>query len=91
MSTVKWRKRRRLLFIAQQGLCWLCGKRMLLIEDLPPGPIRNPDTATWDHIKPLSLGGDNSQENLALAHSKCNLARANKHEVRAIRFEESHS
>lgn len=33
--------------------------------------------ATVDHVKPLSKGGTNAEENLRLAHAKCNTARGN--------------
>lgn len=40
--------------------CWYCGVAL------------EKDKATVDHIHPLSRGGDNTFENLALACAKCN-------------------
>lgn len=42
-------------------ICYLCGEEIESIED-----------ASWDHITPLSKGGADSAENLALTHSWCN-------------------
>lgn len=38
---------------------------------------RNPLGATFDHIKPVSLGGTWAQANLKLAHQICNNRRGN--------------
>lgn len=46
------------------GRCHLCGERVLV------------DDATRDHVVPASQGGDNSHENIRLAHRWCNTARA---------------
>jgi hypothetical protein len=55
---------RRLL--EQQGwLCWLC--------DLP----MSPEDASRDHIIPLSKGGANRENNIRLAHIRCNTIRGN--------------
>lgn len=40
--------------------------------------------ATWDHVKPKSLGGSGSQDNLMLAHQECNSLRSNYESVKVI-------
>jgi 5-methylcytosine-specific restriction endonuclease McrA len=52
---------RQLLFEEQQGRCGLCGLA-----------IQNPEDAQVEHLKPLNQGGSNDEQNLVLAHSKCN-------------------
>jgi 5-methylcytosine-specific restriction endonuclease McrA len=37
--------------------------------------------ATLDHVFPLSLGGDDSMENVKLAHWICNVKKSNKLET----------
>jgi 5-methylcytosine-specific restriction endonuclease McrA len=34
--------------------------------------------ATLDHLTPLSLGGEDTKENVKLAHWICNIRRSNK-------------
>lgn len=53
------------LWAAQEGLCWLCGGRMLRHG-------QEPDSATLDHVIPKARGGPNAIENLKLAHRYCN-------------------
>ena len=38
-------------------------------------------SAVVDHIKPLALGGTNDDDNLASAHSYCNLVKGNREAV----------
>jgi 5-methylcytosine-specific restriction endonuclease McrA len=38
----------------------------------------HPDGATVGHLIPVSRGGDDSYENLALEHRRCNLAGGNR-------------
>ena len=40
--------------------CWVCVEHVLQT------------TATLEHIKPLSEGGNSHQENLAISHALCN-------------------
>jgi 5-methylcytosine-specific restriction endonuclease McrA len=49
------------LFEEQQGRCALCGLA-----------IQNTEDAQVEHLKPLNKGGTNDEQNLVLAHSKCN-------------------
>jgi hypothetical protein len=53
--------------------CHICGKKvnMKLSGRTKYGP-------TIEHIFPVSLGGDNSRNNLALAHRHCNVSRGNR-------------
>lgn len=62
-STAQRRAKKAKLFRQQGTRCWLCGKRMRWNE------------MSFDHIIPRSKGGDNSLDNLALAHVWCNNAR----------------
>lgn len=59
--------RRRLLFIEQRGLCYLCGGRMQLVKQSPFHMF-----ASFDHIIPLARGGTWAQGNVKLAHRSCN-------------------
>lgn len=55
----KFSKKQRLeLFVKHEGRCYLCGMTIRPGED-------------WDveHVLPVGLGGDNSQENLRPAHA----------------------
>src|SRR3990167_590842 len=58
------------VYVACNGICWLCGGRC------SPGP-------RWsvDHIRPVALGGTDALYNLRLAHSRCHKERhgAKKH------------
>lgn len=56
------------LFSMQQGKCAYCYKYL-------------GDDYHLDHIMPLSLGGDNTDNNIQLLHSKCNLQKHAKHPV----------
>lgn len=47
-------------------------------------PIQHPESATVDHIKPLSLGGSNYRDNVQLAHPKCNRRKGNDPEYQPI-------
>lgn len=63
--------RRLKLWNTQGGKCCLCGERMILA-----GEKTHPDYATFEHIKPLALGGAASAvSNIALAHRRCNMQR----------------
>jgi len=39
--------------------------------------LKKPDRATWDHIVPLSEGGEDNYENLCIACHKCNHQKGN--------------
>jgi len=46
--------------------CFVCGD-----------PILKEEYATLEHIQPVSLGGTDDMDNLALSHRKCNQKRGN--------------
>jgi hypothetical protein len=46
--------------------CWYCG------VELPQGPARFDKAGTFDHLNPLSRGGDNSDANIVAACRSCN-------------------
>lgn len=54
------KKQRLSVFVKHEGRCYLC-----------EGIIRPGDTWEIEHILPVGLGGDNSEENLRPAHTKC--------------------
>jgi 5-methylcytosine-specific restriction endonuclease McrA len=64
------------VFDRDDGACWLCGGVALL--DPPksaitygvtgaPKPIPHPELATFDHVVPLSAGGEHSYAHIRLA------------------------
>jgi len=69
----KWRRnksnkrrwQRNQLVEKQDGLCAICGKKFESMKDI-----------TFDHIMPISKGGDDEFENFQLAHFKCNQTKA---------------
>lgn len=54
------KKQRLSVFVKHEGRCYLCDQM-----------IRPGDTWEVEHILPVGLGGDNSEENLRPAHTKC--------------------
>lgn len=55
---------------------WLCG-----LCSTPVDPdVRHPDpmSPSLDHVKPLSLGGTHTYENVQLAHLLCNVSKGNR-------------
>lgn len=66
------RKRRRglirRLFSEQNGLCFLCDRRMPKVGEHQ----KNRAKVTMEHVVPLSQGGEDSWENVVAAHSICN-------------------
>lgn len=53
--------------------CHLCGMKVDARRKHP-----DPMSASRDHIIPVSLGGDGSRANQALAHLRCNLSKGNR-------------
>lgn len=53
--------------------CGLCGKPVNMESRYPA-----PDSASVDHIIPVSLGGTHDEDNLQLTHWKCNHSKRNK-------------
>lgn len=56
------------------GWCGICG------EAVDPS-LRYPDpkSASVDHIKPLNKGGEDTRNNVQLAHLGCNAAKGDKY------------
>lgn len=54
-------------------ICGLCGGMVDLRIEWP-----HPESATVDHIIPLSRGGDDTLGNVQLAHAGCNLSKHNR-------------
>lgn len=64
---------RQRLYEAQRGYCYLCGRRMAPLDEV--GVLNR---ATLDHITPLAMGGQKAGNNVAMAHLKCNMAKADR-------------
>lgn len=65
----EYRRRRRVAFEEQKGICPLCRKRLLWSE------------ATTDHKRPRGMGSgarDDRQSNIAAVHGLCNSMRGSK-------------
>ena len=56
------------LYLLQRGLCPCCGEKLL-------------DDYHLDHIIPIALGGKNSDDNVQLLKSTCNLRKNAKHPI----------
>jgi 5-methylcytosine-specific restriction endonuclease McrA len=56
---------KKLLYIKADGKCELCGKKILL------------DDMTIDHVKPLSMGGEDDVSNLSCTCLPCNVFKGN--------------
>lgn len=55
----------------QQGRCYYCGCELTVKSKLP-------NSATVDHVIPLSRGGSNAPDNLVIACQDCNFRKHNK-------------
>lgn len=60
-------KRRLEIFVKHGGQCYLCESN-----------IRPGETWEVEHILPVGLGGDNTDENLRPAHTKCHKSKTKK-------------
>ena len=60
----EWRRIRGVVFERDNYTCQYCGERGGVLE--------------VDHIKPISRGGDNSEENLCTSCKSCNRRKSNK-------------
>lgn len=69
---------RRAYWVAQRGLCPLCGKR--LAKGTRPRP--NSTNLNWDHVWPRSRSAAHGElghaGGLLLVHEKCNTAKGNR-------------
>lgn len=61
------------LYLAQKGICYLCGERMILKLKGSRWKMRD---ATVEHVVPLNKGGTNTPENKRAAHKICNSMKA---------------
>lgn len=66
-------ERNKKIILATQKICILCGKPVDFTKKAPD--FFSPSI---DHFVPFSRGGDNSLDNLYLAHLGCNIAKGNK-------------
>lgn len=55
---------------------WTCGLCSTHVDPLLVYP--DPNSASLDHITPLSKGGTHTPDNVQLAHLRCNLAKNNR-------------
>jgi HNH endonuclease len=55
---------------------WLCGICHTLIDSKLSYP--DPMSVSLDHIKPLMVGGRHVEDNLQVAHLRCNILRSNQ-------------
>lgn len=72
------RRRRADLFQKQGGKCHWCRKPMEMnqLRLTPAGRLKeNPWFASFEHVKPKSMGGLNVLRNIVLAHAYCNQKR----------------
>lgn len=55
------------------GLCYICSEQIDVLLEWP-----HPKSYSIDHIVPLSKGGDNTLDNVASTHLRCNLSKFTK-------------
>lgn len=63
------------LYSKTRGRCHLCGEEVLPPEEFGDVQLWGRDSPSVDHLVPQSEGGDDSDENLMLAHHGCNASR----------------
>lgn len=64
------------VYLRDNGLCFICEMAIDL-----GCPARDPMSVTIHHIKPLSLQGDDTLDNVTVAHYSCNSRQGNKYEA----------
>ena len=69
------------LFKEQHSICALCGEVL-------NGDWSDSTQCQVDHLIPVLQGGNNSENNLVLAHRKCNQEKASKNLLEYIRWRE---
>lgn len=57
------------LFVSQGGKCFYCGCAMKIATE---AGARDPETATFDHVIPISRGGAKGYRNVVLSCLLCN-------------------
>lgn len=61
---------------------WVC---QLCFEEVDPLLFYpHPESASLDHIVPLSLGGTHTEDNVQLAHLFCNISKGGKNRVKEV-------
>lgn len=70
MARHKWLRSQ--LIRKHEGRCYLCGLAVVL------GDETSPRYATLDHVVPLSRGGRDAPDNLALACQECNVLKKDR-------------
>ena len=60
------------LWLEQDGKCYLCGGQMNPVAVLLGRP-RDPLMASIEHRIPISRGGTHDRDNVSLAHFVCNM------------------
>lgn len=70
------------LYKEQNSLCALCGEVL-------QGHWSDSTQCQVDHLVPVLQGGDNNEENLVIAHRKCNLEKGAKNLLEYIRWREA--
>lgn len=60
-------KLRHRLWQRQKGRCYYCSGEMVSAKQ-----PNNPDSATFEHLRPVLLGGGFTPDNIVLAHKRCN-------------------
>lgn len=64
--------------------CLECGEPVHLLSELGPYGEMNKMRPTYEHIVSRSRGGDNSPDNFAVTHWKCNQARNTRDQLESI-------
>lgn len=65
-------KKMRPFWIAQRAICPYCSKRLSLERK------RCSKQATWDHVRPLAMGGGQGKPNRVVAHRSCNQGKGDR-------------
>lgn len=69
------------LYDRDKGICYICGGNCDwndIYIDADGNRIIGPNYPTRDHVIPISKGGDNTCDNIKLAHMRCNSVKNNK-------------
>ncbi|MGP3750907.1 HNH endonuclease [Streptomyces sp. IBSNAI001] len=64
------------VFVRDAWVCALCAGPVDAAATWP-----SPDSASVDHVVPLSRGGSHTMENVTTAHLRCNLSKGNRTEA----------
>jgi hypothetical protein len=61
------------VFKRDNGTCYICSENIDVLLEWP-----HPKSFSIDHVVPLSKGGNNTLDNVASTHLRCNLSKFNK-------------